>query len=140
MGNEFLGTGMKFPPSVNPTTGRFELSSGTAGVKESIYIVLMTQKSERWLRPGFGSQIQRFAFADPNPTILNLMKLDIVNDIKTSEPRVTDVTVRFDAISKPGYLLVDIEYTIAESNTRDNLVFPFYLNGASEEKNEEQQG
>ncbi|MCR5520635.1 MAG: GPW/gp25 family protein [Lachnospiraceae bacterium] len=140
MDSEFLGTGMKFPPTINPSTGRFETSSGIASVKESVYVILMTQKTERWLRPEFGSEIQRFAFTDPNATRLNLMRMDIVNDIKMSEPRVSDVTVNFDAQSKPGYLLIDIRYTVAETNTRDNLVFPFYLYGASEENNEEQQG
>ena len=132
---------MKFPPTINPTTGRFETSSGLDSVKESVYVILMTQKSERWLRPAFGSEIQRFAFSDPNATLLNLMRMDIVNDIKESEPRVSDVTVNFDAQSKPGYLLVDIIYTVAETNEVGNMVFPFYLNGASEENNnEEQQG
>ncbi|MCR5431653.1 MAG: GPW/gp25 family protein [Lachnospiraceae bacterium] len=139
MDYEFLGTGMKFPPTINPSTGRFETSSGVNSVKESVYVILMTQKSERWLRPEFGSEIQQFAFTDPNATRLNLMRMDIVNDIKMSEPRVSDVTVNFDAQSKSGYLLIDIHYTVTQTNTRDNLVFPFYLYGASEENNEEQQ-
>lgn len=137
--NEFLGTGMKFPPAVNMTTGRFELSSGEKSVKESIYIILMTQKTERWLRPTFGSEIQRFTFITPDVTILNLMRMDLIKDIKTNEPRVSDVTISFDTQSKPGYLIVDVSYTITDTNTSDNLVFPFYLNGASEESNEEQQ-
>ncbi len=141
MDRTFLGTGMKFPPTINPTTGRFETSSGIDSVKESVYMILMTQKSERWLRPGFGSEIQRFAFTDPNATLLNLMRMDIVNDIKESEPRVSDVTINFDAVSKPGYLLIDLVYTVAQTNEVGNMVFPFYLNGAAEENsNEEQQG
>lgn len=139
MDNEFLGTGMKFPPSVNLSTGRFEVSSAEKSVKESVYIILMTQKTERWLRPTFGSEIQRFTFITPNATLLNLMRMDLINDLKTNEPRLSDVTISFDTQSKPGYLLVDISYTVTDTNTRDNLVFPFYLNGASEENDEEQQ-
>lgn len=139
MDKEFLGTGMKFPPSVNLSTGRFEVSSAEKSVKESVYIILMTQKTERWLRPTFGSEIQRFTFISPNATLLNLMRMDLINDLKTNEPRISDVTISFDTQSKPGYLLVDISYTVTDTNTRDNLVFPFYLNGASEENDEEQQ-
>ena len=142
MGNRsYLGTGMKFPPSVNPTTGRFETSSGLESVKESVYTILMTQKTERWLRPDFGSEIQRFAFVDPNATMLNILRMDLVNDIKTAEPRVSDVSISFDSQSKQGYLLVDISYTVEETNTKDNLVFPFYLYGALEDTlDEKQQG
>ena len=43
----YLGTGMKFPPQVNKATGRFVLSSQEENVKESIYLILMTQKTER---------------------------------------------------------------------------------------------
>ena len=124
---------MKFPPAVNPTTGRFETSSKLENVKESVYMVLMTQKTERWLRPDFGTEIQRFAFTEPNATVLNILRMDLVNDLKTAEPRISDVTISFDSQSKPGYLMVDIAYTVTDTNTKDNLVFPFYLYGAVEE-------
>ena len=45
MAQECLGSGMKFPPQINPATGRFEVVSGQASVKESVYIILMTQKA-----------------------------------------------------------------------------------------------
>ena len=53
----FLGTGMKFPPQIDPGTGRFSLSSGAQSVRESVYLILMTQRGERWLEPEFGSRI-----------------------------------------------------------------------------------
>ena len=53
----FLGMGMKFPPQINPATGRFVVSTNEESVKESIYLILMTQKSERFLRPEFGSDL-----------------------------------------------------------------------------------
>ena len=137
MAKAFLGTGMKFPPAVNPTTGRFETSSELENEKESVYMILMTQKTERWLRPDFGTEIQRFAFTEPNATVLNILRMDLVNDLKTAEPRISDVTISFDSQSKPGYLMVDIAYTVTDTNTKDNLVFPFYLYGAVEEAMDE---
>ena len=32
---KFLGTGMKFPPQINPTTGRFTCVSGKESIKEA---------------------------------------------------------------------------------------------------------
>lgn len=129
----FLGSGMKFPPSINMTTGRFEVSSGEQSVKESVYLILMTQKNERWLRPGFGSEIMSYTFIDTNDTALNLMRRDITSTITMQEPRVSEVNVRIDAGSRPGCLYIDIDYVITGTNTRDNLVFPFYLNADTEE-------
>ncbi len=39
----FLGTGVRFPPQVHPATGRFVTVSGDNSIKESVYLILMTQ-------------------------------------------------------------------------------------------------
>lgn len=136
MAQDFLGSGMKFPPQINPATGRIMVSSGTESVKESIYLILMTQKSERWVRPGFGSSIMNYTFMDTNHTMLNMMAREIAEDLMRNEPRISDVNINIDAASKPGCLLIYIGYIIRETNVRDNLVFPFYLNVDWEEKEE----
>lgn len=133
MAQDFLGKGMKFPPQINPATGRFVVSEGTASVKESIYLILMTQKSERWIRPDFGSSLMNYTFMHTNTTILNMMKRELSRDILRNEPRISDVEIRIDANTKPGCLLFYIGYRIRETNVVDNLVFPFYLNTAWEE-------
>ena len=43
----FLGTGTAYPVSIDPTTGRFKMSSYEDSVRESIYIILMTQQMEK---------------------------------------------------------------------------------------------
>ena len=58
----FLGKGMKFPPQINKATGRFMTSSEKENIKESIYLILMTQKTERFMRPDFGSSIMQYTF------------------------------------------------------------------------------
>ena len=53
------------------------------------------------------------------------------------EPRIGDVEVSITPEDRKGTLLVDIGYTIAASNSRENLVFPFYLNAVAEEELDE---
>lgn len=130
---QFLGTGMKFPPQVDPGTGRFTLSSGAQSVKESIYIILMTNQGERWLEPDFGSQIMRYTFMDTSLTMLNIMSNELRTFLLEQEPRITDVAVDINPEVKDGCLIVNISYTVASTNTQDNLVFPFYLNASGEE-------
>ncbi len=130
----FLGKGMKFPPQVNMTTGRFETSSGEQSVKESVYMILTTNKGERWLRPEFGSELSGYTFMDVNLTTINIMRMEISQSLQEQEPRIRNVSVSIDSTSKEGCLIIDLGYEIIESNTRDNLVFPFYLNAAAEEE------
>ena len=136
MAQEFLGSGMKFPPQINPATGRFEVARGETSVKESVYIILMTQKSERWIRPEFGSSLMNYTFMDTSVTMLNLMAREIAGDLMKQEPRLADVKVKIDAKSKQGCLIIYIDYLIRATNVRDNLVFPFYLDTTWEEPEE----
>lgn len=136
MAQDFLGSGMKFPPSINPATGRFEVATGYESIKESIYLILMTQKTERWIRPDFGSSLMSYTFMDTGATMLNMMSRDIAQDLMRQEPRISDVQINIDAASKPGALIIYIGYVVRETNVRDNLVFPFYLDTTWEEPEE----
>ena len=136
MAQGFLGSGMKFPPQIDPATGRFRVARGEESIRESIYLILMTQKTERWVRPEFGSSLMNYTFMDTGVTMLNLVSREIASDLMTQEPRISDVDIRIDAASKPGTLIIYIGYTVRETNVRDNLVFPFYLDTTWEEQEE----
>lgn len=129
----FLGAGMKFPPQIDPGTGRFAVSAREQSVRESVYLILMTSRGERWLEPGFGSQMASYAFMDTSPTMLRMLSDDLRDLLLTQEPRISDVDVEIDPETRNGCLLVSIRYTVAATNSQDNLVFPFYLNAAREE-------
>ncbi|MBR1861751.1 MAG: GPW/gp25 family protein [Lachnospiraceae bacterium] len=132
----FLGKGMKFPPQINPATGRFVVSGEAQSVRESIYLILMTQVTERPLRPDFGSNIMSYTFMDQNASRLNMVTRTIKDQILNQEPRVSDVRITLDSGSQRGVLLFNIDYYLQGINTRDNLVFPFYLNAAAESQEE----
>lgn len=130
---EFLGQGMKFPPQINPATGRFETVSLENSVKESVYLILMTQKKERLAHADFGTNLMSYTFMDTGITALNMMARELSGDITRQEPRIADVQVEIDSESKEGCLFINIGYRVRESNVRDNLVFPFYLDATWEE-------
>lgn len=132
--NSFLGEGMKFPPQINPATGRFVTVSENESVKESIYLILMTQQSERPLRPTFGSNIMSYTFMDINMSRLTMITRTIREQILAQEPRVSDVQVKLEDSNQRGVVLFEISYTVISNNTRDNFVFPFYLNATQTEE------
>lgn len=125
---DYLGSGMKFPLQVNRATGRIVMSDGGQSVKESVYIILMTQKGERFTRRGFGSRLLSYTFMDTSVTRMNMMAREIEQTISEQEPRVMDVDVRVEPELDKGCLIVNVSYTVAQSHTKDSIVFPFYLN------------
>ena len=138
MEQTFLGTGVTFPPQIDPATGRFKMSSGPQSVKESIYLILMTQVTERLTRPNFGTETASYVFMDVSLTELTIMRRDLTDSILRQEPRVSTVDITTDMQAQQGYIMISIDYTLAATNQRDNLVFPFYLNAEPEPSEEEE--
>lgn len=134
---EFLGQGIKFPIQVNKATGRFVMATEEESVKESVYLILMTQKTERWVRPEFGSNILSYTFMDTSLTRINMMARELEDTVLSQEPRISQVEVSVEPRLSQGCLIVNLSYLIAASNTRDNLVFPFYLYSEAEDQTDE---
>ncbi|MBP3196178.1 MAG: GPW/gp25 family protein [Butyrivibrio sp.] len=127
-----LGQSMKFPPQVDPATGRFVLSSGRDSVRESLYLILMTAVGERIMNPDFGTKMMSYTFMDTSLTMLNIFISELKNTILEQETRISEVDIDIDADSKEGALIINIDYYLVDSNFMDNFVFPFYLNNEAE--------
>ena len=134
--SSFLGTGMKFPPQVDPATGRIATVSDTESVKESVYLILMTQQTERFTRPEFGSNLLTYTFMDISHTSLTILTTTLREILMRQEPRISDVDITVEPREGTGVLIVNVDYTVSRTNQRDNLVFPFYLNANNEEEEE----
>lgn len=130
----YLGSGLKFPIQVNRATGRAVMSHGEQSVKESVYIILMTQKGERFARRDFGSRLLSYTFMDTSVTRINMMAREVERTILEQEPRISDVDVEVQPRLDKGCLIVNVGYVIAADHTRGSLVFPFYLNVEAEDE------
>ena len=138
MEQSFLGTGVTFPPQIDPATGKFRMSDGPKSVKESIYLILMTQMGERLTRPKFGTNTAGYVFMDVNQTRLTIMRRELTESILRQEPRGSNVDIHTDMEAQQGYIMINIDYILAQNNRRDNLVFPFYLNAEPKPDDEEE--
>ncbi len=133
---DFLGIGMKFPPQINKATGRFETVSEDESVRQSIYLILMTQLTERPLRPEFGTEIMGYTFMDINAGSIGWIKRTIHDQITLQEPRISDVDISAEVTDGSGMVIFDIKYRVATTNTQDNIVFPFYMKALTETEEE----
>lgn len=125
----FIGTGFSFPVSIDKTTGRFVQVSEEDDIKQAIYIILMTRKGERLMRPEFGCDIHNYAFEMLDFTVLSQMKSAVSEALILHEPRIRDieVVVRTDD-QEAGKVWIDISYIVRQTNNPYNLVYPFYIN------------
>ncbi len=125
MAKDFLGVGWKFPVRLS-STGEFELSQYEKDIEESILIILKTAKGERFLHPEFGCGIYDYVFSPVNSTTLSLIQKEVEDSLRLYEPRI-DVERVKATYKEEGTVLIEIEYTVRSSNSRRNLVYPFYL-------------
>lgn len=122
---DFLGQGLKHPISVKKA--RLCTSAGSDSIKESIILILGTAIGERVMRPDFGCRLNEMTFASNDMGTATLIKNYIEEALMKWEPRikVDDVTATVKQDSTTMEIL--IEYTIKSSNSKENLVYPFYL-------------
>ncbi len=126
--NNFLGRGWSFPPSFSLVDGEIDMVSDEQDIKESLFILLSTNPGENLMHPDYGCPLHRLIF-DPIDGILPIKIVDMVRTaIIYFEPRVivNDVIVSQNP-DQDGRIDILLEYTIANTNTRTNMVYPFYL-------------
>lgn len=126
-GANFLGRGWRFP--IQPDAGGgLGYVDGDANVEQSLKILLLTALGERVMRPTFGCAAPRLVFAPGSVQYLRLLETTIREAVRDWEPRVTlDDVIAEVMPTDETRVNVNIDYRIRGSNTKNNLVFPFYL-------------
>ena len=78
------------------------------------------------MRSDFGTNIGSYAFMSINPTNMQMLRREVINQITRCEPRVDDIELTADT-SRDGVVLFNLAYTVRGDNVPENLVFPYYL-------------
>jgi phage baseplate assembly protein W len=125
--SDFLGRGWSFPVGLDDG-GQVRLADGEEGIRQSIWMILGTSPGERVMRPDFGCGIHDLVFGVNNAATATAVAGAVRDALATWEPRidVLDVYAVPDP-SQPNLLLIEINYQVRSTNSRFNLVYPFYL-------------
>jgi len=124
----FLGRGWSFPPTFQRGLCGVEMLTGKADIESSLEILFSTAIGERVMQPRYGCNLDRLLFEPLNTTLQTYMKDLIETAIVFFEPRIILNHVKLEAIELEGLVNIEIDYTVAATNTRHNFVYPFYLN------------
>ncbi|MEM7296359.1 MAG: GPW/gp25 family protein [Pseudomonadota bacterium] len=123
----FLGRGWSFPPALDPATGRAVMVSAEDDIVESLRILISTRPGERIMQPDYGCRLSDLVFEPMGEETETQVETTIRQAILFFEPRITAEEIEVSTQDwLEGHLSVRIEYRVIQTNTRANMVFPFY--------------
>jgi len=124
----FLGVGWQFPVMRDEPKQRFALAEYEESIKQSIWIILFTVKGERVMRPDFGCGIYELVFAPNDATTRGMAEHHVREALRLWEPRIEVLQVKATAVgAQDEELRISIDYRVRTTDSRFNLVYPFYL-------------
>lgn len=129
----FLGTGWSFPPRFAGSGAA--MSSNEQDIHESLILLFGTVAGERMFQPKYGLDMHELMF-EPVSTSMRTLLLDRVRTaILIYEPRIRVVNLSMNGSDPEGGILeIALEYQVRATNSRYNLVFPFYQNDSNERR------
>ena len=131
--NNFLGKGWSFPPHFDRNTQSVHLTTGTEDINKSLEILLSTRLGERVMLPEYGCNLEELLFQSLDITLKTYIKDLITTAILYHEPRIDVSKIELDTTNElEGEILIKIDYVVRTTNSRANMVFPFYKVEGSE--------
>ncbi|MCU0837337.1 MAG: GPW/gp25 family protein [Rhodospirillales bacterium] len=128
----FLGRGWRFPPRFGAGGRDVAMVAGVEDIRESLEILFATEIGERVMREDFGCSLASFVFEEIDRTLLTRLRAAVADAILYHETRIRldgiDITENRDV---PGLLQIAIHYTVRATNSRFNMVYPFYVKEAT---------
>ena len=127
LNDSFLGRGWSFPPTFIKGLG-VQMLDGEDDIQSSLQILLSTSIGERVMQPDYGCNTDSMIFESITTGFQTYMQNLIKNAILLYEPRIDLKTV--DLLTQnisDGLILISIDYVVRTTNSRGNLVYPFYL-------------
>jgi phage baseplate assembly protein W len=122
----FLGRGWSFPPTFDPVHRTVVMVAGDMDIRESLNILLSTSLGERVMLATYGVDLISKVFTTLTTTTANEIATMVTRAIIEWEPRVSVDNVRVSESILDGWVAISIDYTVRQTNTRSNIVFPYY--------------
>ncbi|MEM8571096.1 MAG: GPW/gp25 family protein [Pseudomonadota bacterium] len=124
----FLGRGWSFPPRFDAASGRLIPVAAEEDINESLRILFLTRPGERVMHPRYGCALQDLVFDTMSSETSAAIQHAISRAVMFFEPRIEIASVVVEIADQlEGRLKVLLEYRIRATNTRHNVVFPFYI-------------
>ena len=125
--SQFIGKGWSFPPHIDKNKKEVEMTTAEADINNSLYILLSTRPGERIMFPDYGCNLEEMLFQPLDTTLKTYIKDLIETAILYHEPRIDVLKIDIEPSNEEqGVINLIIDYKIRITNSRANMVFPFY--------------
>ncbi len=122
-----IGRGWAYPPTFTVEEKGVTMVVEEKEIEQSLEILLWTETEEREMRPDFGCDLGSMVFEQLTTTYLTKVKDSIETAIIKYEPRIELHNIRIDVDSDNAEMAyIHIDYSIRSTDSRFNLVLPFY--------------
>jgi uncharacterized protein len=129
----FLGTGWSFPPEFSKDSGGVLMTSDEEDILASLQILLGTAAGERFMNPKYGLDMHEMLFEPMGTTAKTMLKDRIKHAVLVYEPRINPLSLELDSSAElEGKISIILEYEVRSTNSRYNLVYPFYSTDSNE--------
>lgn len=124
----FLGKGWGFPPQFDLGSGSVRMVAEEEDIRESLNILMSTRPGERVMQPGYGCGLNALVFDTMSSHAVALITDTIRRAVLFYEPRIDLENITFDDSDiHEGLVRIELEYRVRTTNSRSNIVFPFYF-------------
>ena len=131
--SDFLGAGWSYPPRFDRDAGGVAMVADEEDIEESLRILFATQRGERVFHPKYGLDVNDLLFEAMSTTMRTLLEDRVKIGILIYEPRIEPLAVTVHSQEPAsGELHIELEYRVRATNSRYNLVFPFYRSDSNE--------
>ena len=103
------------------------MAEGEEDVEQAIRIILSTVPGERAVLPEFGCDVHAFVFEGLEPTTYGRIERAVRIALARWEPRINVEAIEFGTDAGAGTLLISITYSLQTTNSKRNLIYPFYI-------------
>ena len=129
----FLGTGWSFPPEFVDRGRGVKMISDEEDIRSSLEILFGTLRGERIMAPRYGLEPHELLFEPAGTTMKAFLTDRITTAILVYEPRIRIVSLDVDTPDpNDGAARITLEYEVRATNSRYNLVYPFYRQDSNE--------
>lgn len=124
----FLGKGWSFPPAFNLSDHSVEMVSEAEDIRQSLFLLFSVAPGERLMKPDYGCDLHAVVFdrldASTESRIVDMISMAVLK----FEPRIILEKVQLSQLDPyQGMISINVIYTIRITNSRDNIVYPFYF-------------
>jgi phage baseplate assembly protein W len=124
---QLLGRGISFPPRLGPD-GRWAWSEGDENIRDSVRVVLMTDRNERLMLPEFGGNLGPFLFEPNTATTRSLIADRIAQALAAWESRIQVESVQVEEDPQdPRAAVAVISYRLVATESRERIALQVSL-------------